>query len=338
MAAPPTAFFGSSASRLIARVVVYYAALITLGVVAQRYLPGASPLSGESFGNLLTDGRSGAESLPRAGDLDRTVSVVTAMLSAILLSLPVAWVYQLTRAKRGYQQSVVQLLIILPLVVAGIVVLVKYSLALAFALAGIVAAVRFRNTLDDSKDAVYVFLATGIGLSSAVDIHVAASLSILYNLTVLLLWYTDFGNSPVELEGSIAAKRLKRARELAQTGTFVAQIDNEVMRNMTREQLEGLALRALKRAHDDSGKGNGAAPSETRLRVRSRDIEGIRRSLDLVMGEFAKSWRAGASTDDGDGIHTIDYFIQTKKSVQPEELLGLVRTAGGASLVDAQIK
>jgi hypothetical protein len=61
----------------------------------------------------------------------------------------------------------VQLLIILPLVVAGIVVLVKDSLALAFSLAGIVAAVRFRNTLDDSKDAVYVFLATGVGLAAA---------------------------------------------------------------------------------------------------------------------------------------------------------------------------
>ena len=65
--------------------------------------------------------------------------------SAVLLALPVALVYVRTRAVRGYQQSVVQSLVVLPLVVAGVVVLVKDSLALAFGLAGIVAAVRYRT-------------------------------------------------------------------------------------------------------------------------------------------------------------------------------------------------
>ena len=148
---------------------------------------------------------------------------VAGMVSSILLSVPVAWVYVLTRAKRGFQQSVVHLLIVLPLVVSGIVVLVQYSLALAFSLAGIVAAVRFRNTLDDSKDAVYVFLATAIGLSAAVNVPVAAVISILFNATVVTLWYTDFAHSPMELEGAIADKRLRRARQLARTGTFVAR-------------------------------------------------------------------------------------------------------------------
>ena len=175
------------------------------------------------------------------------------MLAAVLLSLPVAWVYLLTRAKRGYQQSVVQLLIILPAVVAGIVLLVKYSITLAFSLAGIVAAVRFRNTLDDSKDAVYVFLATAIGLASAVNLPVAAVVSIGFNAIALVLWYTDFGSAPMELEGRIADQRLKRARQLARTGTFVARIDDEVFRNMTREQLEGVAQRAWKRAQAQAG-------------------------------------------------------------------------------------
>ena len=49
-----------------------------------------------------------------------SLTVGVAMLAAVLLSVPVAWVYLLTRAKRGYQQSVVQLLIVLPTVVAGI--------------------------------------------------------------------------------------------------------------------------------------------------------------------------------------------------------------------------
>ena len=339
MAVQTPAFFGSPAVRVVVRVVSYYAILIVMGVIARGLLPEATPLTGESLGDLLDGSRSGlAAAVPSASDSDRTVGVIVAMVSAILLSLPVAWIYQLTRAKRGYQQSVVQLLVILPLVVAGIVVLVKYSLALAFSLAGIVAAVRFRNTLDDSKDAVYVFLATGIGLSAAVDIPVAAALSILFNATILALWYFDFGNSPVELEGRIAARRLRRAKELARTGTFVAQIDNEVFKNMSREQLEGLAQRALRRAHDDGSKSDAVPQMETCIRIRSSDMTATRRKFEVVMGDFAKQWRAGQSTLDADGNETLDYFIQPKKTVLPEELIGLVKMAGGEHLIHVEIR
>ncbi len=113
------------------------------------------------------------------------------MLGAALLALPVVWIYGLTRQKKGYQQSVVQTLMVLPPLVASVVVMVKYSLALAFGLAGIVAAVRFRNTLEDSKDAVYIFLSTAIGLAAAVMLPIAAVISVLFNVIVLLLWYTD---------------------------------------------------------------------------------------------------------------------------------------------------
>ena len=108
------------------------------------------------------------------------------MLAAVAVALPVAWIYTLTRSKRGYQQSVVQLLIILPVVVAGIVVMVKYSIALAFSLGGIAAAVRFRNSLDDSKDAVYVFLVTGIGMAAAVDLPVALVISVVFNAIIVV--------------------------------------------------------------------------------------------------------------------------------------------------------
>src|SRR5207253_1628659 len=83
------------------------------------------------------------------------------MLTALLLVLPVSWVYMLTKQRSGYDQSVVQTVIILPMTVAATVILVQNSLALAFTLAAIVAAVRFRNTLKDTKDAVYIFLAVG---------------------------------------------------------------------------------------------------------------------------------------------------------------------------------
>ena len=101
------------------------------------------------------------------------------MIAAFALAVPVAWTYMWTRRMKGYRQSVVHSLILLPVVVAGVVVLVKSSIALAFSLAGIVAAVRFRNTLDDSKDAVFIFFATVLGLAAGVQIGAAVMLSML---------------------------------------------------------------------------------------------------------------------------------------------------------------
>ena len=341
MESPSPGVLKSPATRVVLRVVAYYAILIAAGWLVLSQLPTSTGFAAFSLEPMLNSGAAqsgGKAAATVTSDPNRSVAVAVAMLSAILLSIPVAWIYQLTRAKRGYQQSVVQLMIILPLVVSGVVILVKDSLALAFSLAGIVAAVRFRNSLDDSKDAVYVFLATGLGLAAAVDIPVATVISLLFNLSILALWYTDFGNSPIELEGSIAAKRLKRARELARTGTFVAQIDNEVLKNMNKEQLEGLAQRALKRAHTDSSKGGDNGVVEKILRLRTRDAQATRRGLDLVLQEFAREYRMGSISIDTEGISTIDYHIRPKKAVENDELLTLARTAGGSALVDAQIR
>ncbi len=76
---------------------------------------------------------------------------VVALGSACLLMLPVTWVYVQTRRKKWFDQSVVQTLIILPLVVAGVILLVQNSTALAFSLGGIVGAVSFRNILRDTS-------------------------------------------------------------------------------------------------------------------------------------------------------------------------------------------
>jgi hypothetical protein len=342
MAAKTGEFLSSSSTRLVIRIVVYYAALIALGSLVWNALPH-SGIPGKAtleslFGVTAPTAPVGKKDIGSQLDqLTLGITVVVAMVSSVLLSLPVAWMYQLTRAKRGYQQSVVQLLLILPIVVSGIVVLVKYSLALAFSLAGIVAAVRFRNTLDDSKDAVYVFLATGVGLAAAVDVPVATAISIVFNITVFIIWYTDFGHSPLELEGRIAQQRLRRARQLARTGTFVAQIDAEVLRNMNKEQLEGVAQRAWKRAHTEGGTDTADKDRELRLRLRSNDISATRTSVEPQLEQFVKSWRF-VTIKYGDGTAgVVDYLVQLKKSSQPEDLLSIVRGAAGTDLIEADL-
>jgi hypothetical protein len=261
------------------------------------------------------------------------------MLSALLFSLPVAWVYILTRAKRGYQQSVVQTLIVLPVVVAGVVVLVKYSVALAFSLAGIVAAVRFRNSLDDSKDAVYVFLATAVGLAAAVDLPVALVISLVFNAVVLLLWYTDFGRMPAELDGRIAERKMQRAMEqLSRTGTFVARMDEQIFRDMPAEQLAAVADRAWRR----SRRHNPEQPDlegrrDALLRVRTPDVQASRGVLEPLLESHLKKWRYGGVVHETDGTHTVEYTVVLRRHQEPDELLETLRTEGAPHVLTAEL-
>lgn len=328
-----------SGTRVLVRVVIYYILLLTGGWLLLKQIPRLPASESGTFEALfgLAQGNAVAQgSAPALSEYRLALAVAASMLASILLSLPVAWIYLLTRAKKGYQQSVVQLLIILPLVVAGIVVLVKFSLALAFSLAGIVAAVRFRNTLDDSKDAVYVFLATAIGLAAAVNIPVAAVISIMFNATMVILWATDFGHAPVALDGSIAERRLRQAKEMARTGTFVAQLDNEVLRNMNREQLEGVAERAWKRANQSES--SDASPADRILTIVTTDAESLREVVEARLTAHVKSWQLATNDVSPDGDEDVlEYSVKLRKRGTPEELEALIRAAAPQWLVSVEV-
>jgi len=120
--------------------------------------------------------------------------LVVAIIAAILVSLPVSWVYMTVRGGDEYDQSLVNTIIVLPMVVTGIVIIVQNSLALAFSLAGIAGAVRFRNSLKSSGDALFILLAVGTGLSAGIGaIELAAVISVFFNYCFVLLWITEYG-------------------------------------------------------------------------------------------------------------------------------------------------
>jgi Domain of unknown function (DUF4956) len=120
--------------------------------------------------------------------------LVVAIIAAIVVSLPVSWVYMAVRSGEEYDQSLVNTIIVLPMVVTGIVIIVQNSLSLAFALAGIAGAVRFRNSLKSSGDALFILLAVGVGLSAGIGaIELAAVISIAFNYCFVMLWITEYG-------------------------------------------------------------------------------------------------------------------------------------------------
>jgi hypothetical protein len=263
-----------------------------------------------------------------------------AMFSAGLLALPVAWLYTITRQKRGYNQSVVQTLILLPVVVAGVLVLVKFSLALAFSLAGIVAAVRFRNTLEDSKDAVYIFVVTGIGLASGVELSAAVALSIIFNFTTLLLFRSDFGRTPGRLEGEKAEQHMQRALSVAnRTSQFVARLDEEVLEGMAPEQLEAVADRAWQRRRDASpGIADPRGRMDARLRVRTDSASSTRVVVEGMLTRDAKRFTFEQAEAAAEGGEWLSWAVKMRKNVAPTAFLDAVRADGAPSILDVELK
>ena len=124
------------------------------------------------------------------------VKLAIASIGAIVMTIPVTWAYFITSRARRIDQSFVQTIMILPVVVTGISMIVLNSLALAFSLAGIVAAVRFRFALKQPSDAMYIFVAIAIGLGSGIGaLGVATVISFVFVVATLSIWRLEYGKT-----------------------------------------------------------------------------------------------------------------------------------------------
>jgi hypothetical protein len=190
------------ASKLLLQLTIYYLIIglalfiaLKLWPELRGYLPlgGVEQLISEPAKNPL----QATETMRAAhvANLGQSIFwLVVAIVAAILVSLPVSWVYMAVRSGGEYDQSLVNTIIVLPMVVTAIVIIVQNSLALAFSLAGIAGAVRFRNSLKSSGDALFILLAVAIGLSAGIGaIELAAVISIALNYTFAVLWLTEYG-------------------------------------------------------------------------------------------------------------------------------------------------
>ena len=222
-------------------------------------------------------------------DPERSVPVLLSLLTAPLIVLPVVWVYGWTRPRRRYNQTFAHTLLIVPVAIALVVFLVKGSLALAFSLAGIVAAVRFRTTLDEPMDAVYLFLVVGTGLAAGVQLlSVAFIASIVFNAVALTVWWTNVGSEPTALDGwRIAAAR--PAVRLPDAG--------------------GVA-----RGDRDSGAEEPGGPYNARLRLHVTNVDEAQRFAMAFLADHAKKWQVADVLPEEGGTSVIEFDLRLKKS------------------------
>jgi len=192
---------GMRVGRLFLQLTLFY--LVVTGVVLaltalipgfDAYLPigGAEGLLAGNSDDPFEAIQIGAT---KVGNLAQSILwLFIAVMGSLLTVLPATWTYMACRDQENYDQSLVETMIVLPILVTSIVILVHDSLALAFSLAGIVGAVRFRNSLKSSGDALFVLLGIGIGLSAGVGaLEVALVMSLIFNYVFLALWALDYG-------------------------------------------------------------------------------------------------------------------------------------------------
>ena len=190
------------ATKLLTKLTIYYAiiaivvfAAIKIWPASQNWLPigGVEQLIAQPTKNPLQ--ASEAVRAAHVNNLGQSLFwLAVALVSALLLSLPVSWVYMGIRNDDEYDQSLINTILVLPMVVTGIVIIVQNSLALAFSLAGIAGAVRFRNSLKSSGDALFILLAVAIGLSAGIGaVELAALVTIAFTYTFVFLWMSEYG-------------------------------------------------------------------------------------------------------------------------------------------------
>ncbi len=144
-----------------------------------------------------TKGRSPAQKFELVtGRLAILGVLMVFFLGAVLLMIPITRVYMYTHPDT-YRRTFITALIILPICATATVWMIHDSLALAFGLAALVAAVRFRIRLEDPLDGVYVFGAISVGLSSGTgNLGVGYVMTCFFCLGATIMWITDYGKRP----------------------------------------------------------------------------------------------------------------------------------------------
>ena len=186
----------------ISIILFYYAFWIGATWAVVQQFPGLSEYL--PIGGITELAESNYESFePVYSRVERTilsptgpVKLLFAIIGSVLAIIPVSWTYFITSRARKLDQSFLQTIVILPIVVTGIAMIVVNSIALAFSLAGVGAAVRFRFSLALPSDAMYIFVAIGIGLGAGIGAGgISLVISFAYVMATLMIWKLEYGKT-----------------------------------------------------------------------------------------------------------------------------------------------
>jgi len=300
---------------IIIRLLIYYAAwLLALSGVFHLFPQILQYVAQERERIFIAKSvTTGADAIPfplgnieqgvgRLVDPAHTIPVMVALVLAFGVTLPITWVYRWTRPRKKYNQSFAQTLLVVPISIALVVFLVKGSLALAFSLAGIVGAVRFRTSLDEPIDAVYMFMAIGIGLASGTQLTTVAYLaSLTFVIIALGVWKSNFGAQPAVLSGwSIVSPELDQASEKKAVAT--------------------------------------EKPYNAQIEVHTTKVEEVQKAMAPILKSNTKRWQVANVIKNADGTAVVVFDVWLKKSVDSPSLVRDIEASGKGHIGSVIVK
>lgn len=151
-----------------------------------------------------------------ATDVFTVSDVLFSTILSFLLTLVIAWVYQVTYKGVSYTQSYVHTLIMMSMIVSIIMLIIGSNIARAFSLVGALSIIRFRNAVKDTRDVGYIFFAMAIGMACGTRFYLLAIVAtfvisfILWGLTSLNMFAKDVREQilKVRLQGDMPYERL----------------------------------------------------------------------------------------------------------------------------------
>ena len=314
-------------NNIIIRLIVYYVAwLLALGGVfhlfpqilvyvaqeRERFFEGQQGNTRADVSVTLGNIKEGVATLVEGNikealitlvDPAHTIPVMVALVLAFWVTLPITWLYRWTRPRKKYSQSFAHTLLVIPIAISLVVFLVKGSLALAFSLAGIVAAVRFRTSLEEPMDSVYMLIAIGIGLAAGTQLILVAYLaSLVFVIITLGVWKSNFGAQPEVLSGW-------RIADSQQFGT-------------------------------GSKEGESATenPYNAQIEVHTTKVNVAKKSTVQILESTAKRWQEADVIKNSDGTAIIVFDVWLKKSVTLPSFIQDIKENGRGYINNVKLK
>ena len=330
--------------RLLAYYVVLAAVIVGLAVafpVVDRLLGGV-PQEVLETPDLLEDALAGPGSEPETpvskitiSRLEKALETAVVCLGTLVLMLPVSWVYMSAQNARSHNQSVAQTLIILPIVVGGIILVVSNSLALAFSLAGVVSVLRFRTTLRDTRDVIYIFLGVAVGFAAGVhQLAIAAVLSIVFNIVVLLSWRYSFGRNV--LQPTAAAVWSGPLAELAHSKNGDNVPDRDLVLALTPSEAENLVKR-FNRVRGILGESKKPRYNGI-LTVTTNELTAAQEYVERALAKVAKRWKLDEVVTNVGKPSVMFFIVKIPDSTTNDEVLTAVRNSAGTTIIDANLE
>ena len=339
-------FLTQGSERPMRRLVAYYLLLAVAATALAYAFPVVDRMfSGERLDTLadtpqllqngLGTGQPATPSLELTPRLELALSTALICFGTLALMLPVSWVYMSTKRTPRHDQSVVQSLIILPIIVAGIILIVRNSLALAFSLAGVVSVLRFRTTLTDVRDIMFIFLGIAVGFAAGVQVLVVGViLSVTFNFVLLLTWRYDFGRSV--LQPTAASKWAEPLNKLAQqNGQSVP--DRDLVLALTPKKAEFLTAR-FKRVGASLGSDAKKPRYNAILTITTNGLAGAQSFVELALDKITRRWKLDEVVTNEGKPSELYYLAKIRKSTSRDDVLTAIRTGAGEAIQGADLE